>query len=132
MHKIDFRGCKITAMFFLHIPYNLLTIQSLFYAQYPKFLLLESFFRWLLPAGLSDCEIKIINFFLQTCRDFCIFCTVRGYIRSRYNYNTLYRTQQSFLKIWLLFVLTLLEIKSLTKSSSNDVVNFHIHYYLRE
>ena len=94
-------------------------------------------FRWPLPAGLSDCEIKIINFFLQTCRDFCIFCTVRGYIRSRYNYNTLYRTQQSFLKIWLLFVLTLsrfieLEIKSLTKSSSNDVVNFHIHYYLRE
>ena len=93
---------------------------------------LREFFRWPLPAGLSDCEIKIINFFLQTCRDFCIFCTVRGYIRSRYNYNTLYRTQQSFLKIWLLFVLTLLEIKSLTKSSSNDVVNFHIHYYLRE
>ena len=93
---------------------------------------LRELFRWPLPAGLSDCEIKIINFFLQTCRDFCIFCTVRGYIRSRYDYNTLYRTQQSFLKIWLLFVLTLLEIKSLTKSSSNDVVNFHIHYYLRE
>ena len=68
---------------------------------------LKDFFRWPLPAGLSDCEVKIINFFLQTCRDFCIFCTVRGYIRSRYNYNTLYRTQQSFLKVWLLFVLTL-------------------------
>ena len=67
----------------------------------------KDFFRWPLPAGLSDCEVKIINLFLQTCRDFCIFCTVRGYIKSRYNYNTLYRTQQSFLKVWLLFVLTL-------------------------
>ena len=68
---------------------------------------LKDFFRWPLPAGLSDCEVKIINLFLQTCRDFCIFCTVRGYIKSRYNYNTLYHTQQSFLKVWLLFVLTL-------------------------
>ena len=93
---------------------------------------LRELFRWPLPAGLSDCEIKIINFFLQTCRDLhflhgtCLVAIIiirsiaRNKVSSRYG--------------CCLFGLfpVLLEIKSLTKSSSNDVVNFHIHYYLRE
>ena len=89
---------------------------------------LRELLRWPLPAGLIDCEIKIINFFLQTSGDFCIFCTVHGYIRSRYNYNTLHRTQQSFLKIWLLFVLTLSRfIDSIWNKDFNKKL-----YYLRE
>ena len=49
MRKIDFRGCNIIAMFFLRIPYTLVAVYSLFYAQYPKFLPLKSFLDGLYP-----------------------------------------------------------------------------------
>ena len=48
-------------------PYTLYLANcvELVYAQYPKFLLLKIFFKWALPARLSDCEIKISNFFFS-------------------------------------------------------------------
>ena len=95
-------------------------------------------FRWPLPAGLSDCEIKIINFFLQTCRDFAFsapYVVISGVAIIIIRSIALNKVSSRYgCCLFGLFpvLLTQLEIKSLTNSSSNNVVNFLIHYYLRE
>ena len=138
MHKIDFRGCKITAMFFLYIPYTLLTILSLFYAQYPKFLLLESFLDGLYPQDWVTVRSKLLTSFSKHVETFAFsapYVVISGVAIIIIRSIALNKVSSRYgcCLFWLFPVLlTQLEIKSLTKSSSNDVVNFHIHYYLRE
>ena len=63
MRKIDFRGCNIIAMFFLHIPYTLVAVKGLFYAQYPKFLPLKSFLDGLYPQDWVIVRSKLLTSF---------------------------------------------------------------------
>ena len=68
------------------------------------FFLLESFLDGLYPQDWVTVRSKLLTSFSKHVETFAFSAR---YVLSRYNYNTLYRTQQSFLKIWLLFVWTL-------------------------
>ena len=138
MNKIDFRRCNIIAMFFLHIPYTLVAVYGLFDAQYPKFLPLKSFLDGLYPQDWVTVRSKLLTSFSKHVETFAFsarYVLISGVeiiiIRS-IAVNKVSSRYGCCLFGLFPVLLTQLEIKSLTNSSSNNVVNFLIHYYLRE